>query len=129
MVKNEQKVMDFVQQELAKDPGIPTVELFERAKKVDTGVAKLTLRQFNARFPLQVKRKNSMESAGGSRRRRGAGVRSRSRKAGEQRREAVREIFLRFAGDVSGAEEPRELIRVITEIDVYVDQAIKAAGR
>lgn len=129
MVKNEQKVMDFVQQELAKDPGISTAELYERAKKVDSGVSKITLRQFNARFPLQVKRKNSMEAAPGGRRKRGAGLRARTRKAVDQRREAVREIFLRFAGDVSGAEDPRELIRVITEVDVYVDQAIKASGR
>ncbi len=127
MAKNEQKVMEFVTKELQANPKQTTTELFEKAKKVDTGVGKLSLRQFNARFPLQIKRKQSL-AAGGTRRRA-----SRSRRGGVRGREAqrlaVRDVFLKFATDLSSAEERKDLVTVLAKVDQYVNDAMKAAGR
>lgn len=130
MAKNEQKVMAFVEKELAANPGISTTDLFEKAKKQDAGVAELSIRQFNARFPLQVKRRLSQAGGGSRSTRRGArrGGR-RSKAAQEQQRMAVREVFLRFATDLSAAEARKDLVEVLAQVDAYVADAMKAAGR
>ena len=133
MATNPEKVMAFVRSELSKTPDIATADLFEKAKEVDEGVKQLTLRQFNARFPLQVKRKESLAKGGGRRKaasgssRRTGGSR-KSRKA-TARRDDMREVFLKFAADLSDAEERSELVRVLAGVDRYVDEALTAAGR
>jgi hypothetical protein len=78
MAKNEERVMQFVEAELERNPETGTSELFEKAKKVDAGLQKLSLRQFNARYPLQVKRKKSLAEPGRKRK-------SRARAAGGAR--------------------------------------------
>jgi hypothetical protein len=128
MAKNAEKVMQFVEKELEKNPELPTAELFEKAKKVDTGVAGLSLRQFNARFPLQVKRRKSA-AAPARRRKARAKPRAGARRGTEGKREAVRAALLKFAADLSGAEERKDLVRVLSQVDTYVDQVMKAAGR
>jgi hypothetical protein len=128
MAKNEQKVMEFVEKELKANPKQTTTELFEKAKKVDTGVAKLSLRQFNARFPLQIKRKQSQAATGG-RRRPAAKSRKGAPRGREGRRLAMRDVFLQFATDLSSAEERKDLVAVLARVDQYVAEAMKAAGR
>lgn len=130
MAKNEQKVMAFVEKELAANPGISTTALFEKAKKLDAGIAELSIRQFNARYPLQIKRRLSQAAGGGRTARRGArrGGR-RSKVAQEQQRAAVREVFLRFASDLTSAEARKDLVAVLAQVDGYVADAMKAAGR
>ncbi len=127
MAKNEQKVMEFVEKELAANPKQSTTELFEKAKKVDTGLGKLSLRQFNARFPLQVKRKKSLAASGGRRRR--ARTATRGRRGSEARHHAMRAVFLRFASDLASAEERKDLVNILARVDDYVGDALKAAGR
>ncbi|HEX9107451.1 MAG TPA: hypothetical protein VF832_09485, partial [Longimicrobiales bacterium] len=56
MAKDDTRVEDFVREELQKNPHATTAELFEKAKKLDRTVGKLSIRQFHARYPLQVKR-------------------------------------------------------------------------
>jgi hypothetical protein len=129
MAKNEQKVMAFVEKELAANPGISTTDLFEKAKKVDTGVNTLSLRQFNARFPLQIKRKQSLAKPGRKRSGSKGGGRRRSRQGQEEQRLAVRKVFLRFATALTAAEERRDLVEVLSNVDNYVADAIKAAGQ
>jgi hypothetical protein len=123
-ITNE-KVMQFVEKELGKNPNIQTAELQEKAKGVDASVGKLTLRQFNARYPLQVKRKLAPPRP---RRRRGQTARrSQGKVAG--RRDAVRKVLYDFAGEVAAASEaPRDLVALLADLDRYVDQALKAAG-
>lgn len=125
MAKNEEKVMDFVKAQLAETPEIATSELFEKAKSVDASVRKLSLRQFNARYPLQIKRKKSMGRPGRRRSRRGSHTSGPKEQA--QSRDAVRDTFLRFAADLSSAEERKDLVKVISQVDRYVDEAISAA--
>ncbi|TVR60476.1 MAG: hypothetical protein EA422_14005 [Gemmatimonadales bacterium] len=123
MAESEEKVMRFVEKTLEKDPQIETSELFAQAKKVDASVENLSLRQFNARYPLQIKRRKSM--ADPSRRQRPRRRRRRSQAATAEGREAVRQVFLRFASDLSAAEERKELVGVIARVDSYVDEAMQ----
>ncbi len=126
---DETKVMQFVEKELAADPDVATAELFERAKGVDSGVKNLSLRQFNARFPLQVKRRQSLADP--------ARKRSRSRRKREgarrsqagQGRDEVRQVFLRFASELSAAEGRADVVRVVAQVDRYVDEALEAVRR
>lgn len=132
MARNEERVMQFVKAELERDPEVTTSELFEKAKKVDAGLSELSLRQFNARFPLQIKRKKSMAAS-----RKGGKSRSRAstssgvdrRRANQSRRDALREVFLRFASNLASAEERKDVVRVLAGVDAYVDEGLKAAGR
>ncbi len=124
MAKNEEKVMEFVKSELKKNPNASTTELFEKAKKVDSGVTQLSLRQFNARFPLQIKRKESLAKGGGRRR-----SSRRTRRSSRERRENMRGLLMRFASDLSAAEERKDLVQMLAKIDDYVDDAMKIAGR
>jgi hypothetical protein len=57
------EVMAMVRAELEKNPGTSSPELFERAKSIDPEIGNLSARQFNASYPLQVKRQ-----AGGAKR-------------------------------------------------------------
>ena len=59
MAKTDDKVMAVVEKELEKDPDASVQDLYDKAKSVKSAIGKLTLRQFNARYPLQVKRKKS----------------------------------------------------------------------
>lgn len=137
MAKTEEKVMKFVERELEKNPGIETSDLFEQAKKVDGSVASLSLRQFNARYPLQLKRRKTIASAPASRRRKAASRKKaaapaparRKRTKKEDFRTQVREVFLKFAIELTAAEDRKNLVRVLAKVDGYVDDTLKAAGR
>ncbi len=52
-----ENVMEFIELELKKDPGVSNATLFEGAKLIDRTIAKLNPRQFHAKYPLQVKRR------------------------------------------------------------------------
>jgi hypothetical protein len=130
----DELVMSFVERVLDEDPEIELEELFERAKKSSSSVADLSKRQFNARYPLQVKRRRSQarrarEGAGKKRGARTARPPARGADKPAASREAVRQVFLEFATDITGAEERKELVRVLANVDRYVDQAIKGAAR
>jgi hypothetical protein len=56
MADSNQRVMDLVRREIAKNPGVSSEALFAKAKKVDSSLGRLSTRQFHAKYPLQVKR-------------------------------------------------------------------------
>lgn len=118
------RVMEMVEAELKENPGATTEELYEKAKKIDKGIGKLSNRQFNARYPLQVKRRQS----GGRRRARGR-RRSRQANANASDRNAIRAVLLDFAKDVAAAEQKADVVAVIGNVDRYVDRVAKAAGK
>ncbi len=124
--------MSFVEDTLTKDPKIRLDDLFQRAREVSASIKDLSKRQFNARYPLQVKRKRSQAARkkAGSRTRTQATsrarVRAKTRKKGTESREAVRGVFLQFATDIAGAEERKDLVKVLADVDRYVDQVIKS---
>ena len=132
MAEVDAKVMKFVEDALKKTPKIQLDDLFQKAKKVSKSVADLSKRQFNARYPLQVKRKKAQAAQPRKpRRKKAAPTTARGRKAASKRegsREAVRKVLLQFATDITGAEERKELVKVLAGVDRYVDQVLKGVA-
>lgn len=135
MAEVDEKVMSFVENTLKKTPTIRLEDLFEGAKKVSDSVRNLSKRQFNARYPLQVKRRRSQASRRGTARRKKSpastapkrGARGTKRSLGP--RESVRQVFLQFATDITGAEDRKDLVKVLASVDRYVDQVLKGVAR
>jgi hypothetical protein len=150
MAEANPKVMEMISGELKKNPDVSNKELFEKAKSMDKAIAKLSPRQFNARYPLQVKRTMAPRkpaAAKGARRGRGrkaaAGaaatggaaapsstspVRGRKGAAAADPRHKVRGVLLELARDVANAQGKGDVVDVIMGIDRYVDRVVKAAG-
>lgn len=134
MPEVDEKVMQFVEDVLKKDPQIQLEDLYERTKKFKSSVARLSRRQFNARYPLQVKRRRAL-AAKARRGEKGRGVstgRRTSRKAappGGEPRERIRQVILQFATDITAAEERKDLVKVLARVDLYVDQVMKEVGK
>ena len=121
--------MDMVRQELDQNPDAENKELYEKATKVDSSIEDLTLRQFHARYPLQVKRQKAQKKSGGKGRKKTSSSSRRKRKGGRASvdREKVRATLLQFAKDVSSAEgQASTLIDVLESVDDYVEQVVKA---
>ncbi len=125
MAKTNEKVMALVEKELKKNADISVDELYQKAKKAHSEVGDLTLRQFNARYPLQVKRRMSASTRSGGRRRKTRKARSQGDDG--KAREKVREALLGFASDMAAAEQRKDLVHVLANVDKYVDQVLKAA--
>ncbi|HEY8483455.1 MAG TPA: hypothetical protein VIL13_02525 [Longimicrobiales bacterium] len=135
------RVMDMVREELAKNPDITNEELFEKAKAIDPEIANLSMRQFNARYPLQVKRVQGRapdaEAPRGRQRRTGAARSTRapssSRRANARLAAAapIRAAFLEFAEELLAATEKgtAAVVRVVGNVDQYVERVLKAAGK
>jgi hypothetical protein len=138
MAEANPKVMEMVQAELSKNPDITNKELFEKAKGIDKSAGKLSARQFNARYPLQVKRTMAPKAKKKSRRPAAKGRKpatgGRGRKGAtaaapaDAGRDRVRTLLLELARDVANAQGKGDVVDVIVGIDRYVDRVIKAAG-
>lgn len=118
MAEANKKVMAMVEEELRQNPAITTKELFDKAVKIDKSVGDLSPRQFNALYPLQVKRRLAP--------RRPRSVSRARRRAID--RAAVRAALLNFAMDIAAAEDTADVIEVIGNVDQYVDKVVAAAG-
>ncbi len=125
MAEANPKVMEMVENELKTNPDVENAELFEKAKKIDKGTGKLTLRQFHARYPLQVKRrkapKRKKKTAAKGRRRRTTARPSDSR-------DAVRDILTELVRNTAGMDGAG-LVDLMASLDGYVDRVMKAAGK
>jgi hypothetical protein len=129
MAEVKDKVMDMVRKELDKNPDAENRQLYEKATKVDGSIADLTLRQFHARYPLQVKRQKAQKSGGGSKSKRSSSGGGGSARGADVNRDKVRATLLQFAKDVSSAEgQASTLIDVLENVDDYVDQVVRAVG-
>lgn len=148
MAETNTKVMDRVAAELEKDPGMGLESLYARAKEVDPSIGELSLRQFHARYPLQVKRAKARAEGRGSKRsaqkKRGSKPAAESAPSTERRprrssqsagsgqeidREKVRALFLEFASDFAAAESRAEIVNVLGSVDSYVNRISKLAAR
>ncbi len=125
MAQVEPEVMAFVEKELGKDPDAGSLALFEKAKVAFPSVSELSIRQFHARYPLQVKRR---ASAGKPRRQKKKTERARPALRDHDRRIAVRAVLMRFATDLSSAEGKADVVKVLADSDRYVDELIGAAN-
>lgn len=124
------KVLEMVESEIKKNPDISNEELRTKAEGLDKSVSKLTARQFNARYPLQVKRALKPRKRGGRKkapsRRRGAGAANGAGKS-QGNREAIRNVLLDLARDVANASGKGDVVDVIAGMDRYVDRVLKAS--
>jgi len=123
----DEKVLAAVETAIKENPNATVDELMELAKGVSPSMGKLTKRQFHARYPLQVKRKMSA-AKGGRRRTRKRTSGKRGNRAAKNGREAVRAAFLRFASDLAGAEARKDVIKVVANVDKYVDEVLRVTG-
>jgi hypothetical protein len=133
-----EKVMTMVEKEIARAPGTSTTELHELAKKVDPTMKDLSVRQFHARYPLQVKRKKSLGKGGGRRKKSGSGdtkkrrgLRGRAlggRSGAATRSSEVHAVLIEFAKEVSAANDrgPTAMLDVISNLDGWVARIEKA---
>jgi hypothetical protein len=149
LAERNEDVMNMVKSELEKDPSIGLESLYARAKAIDSSVGELSLRQFHARYPLQVKRGKS-RAEGKKPRRAARKARSSTRKgeeraaAGEPRqprggrstgggeygdREKIRSLFLEFASEFASAESRTDIVRVLSSVDAYVNRVEKLTAR
>ena len=118
-VEKIDKVMQLIEKELKKNPKATAKELQQKAKAVSPSVGKLSVRQFHAKYPLQVRKRLAPKKP-----RRAA---PRPRAARDQvNREAVRNTLMTFAKDVSAAEGKSETIAVLGKLDNYIDAIIRA---
>ena len=152
MAETDPKIMALVEAALGKNPDASVEELYSMAKKSSRAVGRMNMRQFHARYPLQVKRRKGgaakkakpRKSAARAtsrgtavravsrgkktvRRGRPPGSRNRPKASNGAGKEAVRAAFLSFAADLTAAEGRQDEYRVIADIDRYVDAAMKAA--
>lgn len=117
------KVMSMVEEELAKNPKASTKELKEKAEKIDKSIAKLSNREFHARYPLQIMRKRAP-----ARPRAAAARRRRGKAAAVVNRDAIRSILLDFGRAIAAAEGKADVVDVIGGVDKYVERVVKATG-
>ena len=135
MPEIDEKAMKFVEDTLKKSPMIQLDELFQRTKKVSSPIRRLSKRQFNARYPLQVKRRRALAARGRSTGKKKATPPPKGRTPRKPRvqssepRDAARRVFLQFAMDIAAAEERKDLVKVLAGVDRYVDRVLKETAR
>lgn len=120
------KVMDMVRDAIQANPSVGTDELFEKAKKLDKSMGDLTVRQFHARYPLQVKRYLAAQNPKKKKypRRKKVDEQTNGRPLDTLK---IRNLLLAFAEDVTKAEERHQLVQVIGKVDEYVDRVAAIA--
>lgn len=130
MAETNEKVMKMVRDELKKNPDAENKDLYQKATNVDDSIGELSLRQFHARYPLQVKRQLAQKKGGTrgkKKKKKSTRTRSKKRSRGSGAdREAIRGTLLQFAKDVSSAGDKAEMIDLLTSVDEYVDDVVKA---
>lgn len=133
-------VLKYVTRRLKANPNVKNADLFARACEIDESVAKLSARQFHAKYPLQVKRRLAKAAAGTGKpaaaaRKAPAKRRARAKAApaaatpavGGGNPDAVRALLLNLARELAGAGTQAETIEVMARLDVYVDDIMQAA--
>lgn len=121
MAEANPKVMKMIETEIKKNPDISNPDLFKKATSLDKAVAQLSPRQFNAMYPLQVKR--AMKPSRPRKR-----SRKTNRRSANAKRAQVRDVLLALARDVANAQGKGDVVDVVAGIDRYVDRVLKAAG-
>ena len=146
--KTSDKVMQFIEKELKINPKATAKELQQKAKAVSEAVGKLSVRQFHAKYPLQVRRRLApkkprraapkAKAAPKKPRRAAPKARAAAKKPrraapkaraarGQANREAVRNTLMTFAQDLYAAQGKSETIAVLRKLDNYIDAIIRAA--
>jgi len=126
---SEDKVMRLVEELLEKTPDMPVDQLYEHARKASSKIGELNLRQFNARYPLQIKLRQARAKDSSAKGGRPRAASPRRRRVQTEGRDQVREILLNFAVTLVGADERKDVVQVLAGVDQVVDRIIQATGR
>ena len=127
-------VMEYVERTLEANPGIANADLFAGAREIDASVAKLTARQFHAKYPLQVKARLARAAAPEPKTppkpeeptaEEPAAPDAPSAGTGDPL--AVRRLLLDLAKELASAETKAEVIGVMARLDDYVAEIMEAA--
>jgi hypothetical protein len=122
MAEINEKVTNMVRRELKKPDPVDNEALYEKAVKISPDIQDINMRQFHARYTLQVKRE--MSSADPNREKKPRKPRKR-KVAPEQyeQRERLRTAFLAFGKELVDADK-KQVYDVIHRIDHFIDQAM-----
>lgn len=131
MSDSEERIREMVRAAVEENPRITNKVLFERARAISANAVEgLTPRQFHGKFRLPVAR--ALSGAGSpakpKRRRAARSTRMDAGGADESKRDAVREIFRRFAVQLSRAEGRSEIVRAAARIDEFVEEVFRTLG-
>lgn len=131
------EVMRMVKRQLNRKNPPDTKALYGRAMHIDPSIRELSVRQFHARYPLQVKRQRARKQTADddqadtenrkTDRRTGGRPSGRSSGRLEPRREppraAVKKALLAFAREVVAAEDKASVIPLIEErLPMYIER-------
>ena len=143
MSETDPNVMSLVETALKKNPAVSVQELYDMAKKKKRSISSMTLRQFHARYPLQIKRRKGTRKKASTRARKVVRTAARRTSGAVRRattlgrhssdatvldRDAVRATLLAFASDLAAAESRSNAVSVVASVDRYVDQIERAAN-
>ena len=143
----EAAVLAYVTRVLKRNPDVKNAELFKGACEIDASVAKLSARQFHAKYPLQVKRRLAPAApapkAAPKPRKPAAPPRKPAAPAvaeptpppavaeapstGDGNAAAIRGLLLSLARELANAGTQAETIEVMARLDGYVDDIMQAA--
>ncbi len=127
-------VMEYVERTLEANPGIANADLFAGASAIDPSVGQLTGRQFQARYPLQVKARLARAAAPEPKPPPEPEVPTAEKTGDEDALPqqagdpvAVRRLLLDLAKELASAESKSEVIDVMARLDDYVAEIMEAA--
>lgn len=137
-------VLAYVTRVLKRNPAVKNAELFKGACEIDASVAKLSARQFHAKYPLQVKRRLAAAAPAPKPAPKPRKPAARPRKpaapvvaepapavaapsTGDGNAAAIRGLLLSLARELANAGTQAETIEVMARLDGYVDDIMQAA--
>ncbi|MXX67774.1 MAG: hypothetical protein F4Y74_02310 [Gemmatimonadales bacterium] len=143
----EAAVLAYVARVLKRNPDVKNAELFKGACEIDASVAKLSARQFHAKYPLQVKRRLAAAAPAPKPAPKPRKPAARPRKPaapavaepapppavaevpsmGDGNAAAIRGLLLSLARELANAGTQAETIEVMARLDGYVDDIMQAA--
>ncbi len=133
-IETDPRVMEMVREQLGRERPPPLAALYGRAVRINPEIRKLTPRQFNARYPLQVRRRMRARAARRSGRSRatsgngGQPASSISEASSAELRGRLRAILWAYARLVAAAGTKAELVAAVSAADRFVDDVVEAYG-
>lgn len=142
--EKDPKVVKMVRNQLVRRKSPPNVKaLYGRAIRINEAIRDLSLRQFNALYPLQVRRELKRKESEAASTGRSPDARSPEKRTSdrpipdqnrgavreEARRSAIRSELLAFARAVAEASGPDDLIDLVLELDAWVERMRSAAAQ
>lgn len=116
-VDRNERVMEMVEEAIRENPDVSNQELQERASEIDPRIGELSARSFNARYPLQVKRKLS---AGQKEEEETTG----SEEGREDPKSTLRQTLIDYAKNIAAAKDRGEVVELVENVDEYVDRVM-----